>query len=85
MIPMFAADNFRDGKFTPLLVGSDYLAYADYWNYPTNRSIICLSLQLIDELIKHFAGESLPRRKLTKIRRNIITETFDVHYRPSKR
>lgn len=85
MIPEVATDKFRDDKFTPLLVSNSYLSYADYCMYPTNKSLISLNLQLIDELVKHFTRESFPRRKLTKIRRNIITDVFDVHYKPSKR
>jgi hypothetical protein len=84
MISGFTKDEYRDGKFTPILVGSNYITSSDHRKYPNNRNIICLNLQLINEIIAHFTRESCPGKKLKKYRKTLIPEVFDVSYKTDK-
>ncbi|MCE5340143.1 MAG: tetratricopeptide repeat protein [Planctomycetaceae bacterium] len=84
VISGFVKDEYRDGKFTPILVGSNYIASSDHKKYPDNRNIICLILQLINEIVAHFTRDSYSEKKLKKFRRASILEVFDVSYEPKK-
>jgi len=85
MISGFTKDEYRDGKFTPILVGSNYIASSDHRKYPNNKNIICLNLQLINEIVVHFTRQSCPKKKLRKFRTMLIPEVFDVSYKPDKK
>lgn len=85
MLPTFTQDKFRNGKFTPIIVSSSYLAQADNWKCPDNKNIICLNLQVVNEIIKHFTRESCPEKILRKVRINVITETFDIDYKTKRK
>lgn len=77
-IPVYTKDEYRDGKFTPLLVSEKYLEQADYISNPDSRSIISHNMQLVTEVIAHFTKEICPEKYLKKYRNTSTLKIFDV-------
>lgn len=85
IIPQFAKDEDLDEKFTPVLVGCNYVALSDCKKYPNNRNIIGLYLQLINRIIEHFMCGYCSEKKIRKFRMTLVQDVFDVIYVPGKK
>lgn len=75
-----ADDNVRDEIFLPILISDNYLSLSDHWKHPENRNALCVYLQIINEIVKHFTRSSISERRLSKFRRKTIIDTFDVKW-----
>ncbi len=78
VVPIPVDDNLRDENFMPILISDNYLSLSDHWKNPENKNALCVHLQIMNELVKHFTGSSVSTRKLARFRKKTVTDTFDV-------
>ncbi|MCK4826774.1 hypothetical protein KA005_64160, partial [bacterium] len=85
VVPIPVNDNVRDEIFTAILISDNYLSLSDHWKNPENKNALCVYLQIINELVKHFTRSSVSTRRLARFRKKTVTDTFDVRIKRHRR
>ena len=70
----------KDDRHMPLpfFISDDFLKYADRRQNPRNKCSLWLTMLLYDGVVQNFTHFTIPSRKATKLRGEIISDVFGV-------